>query len=102
MFTMLLDLPTKTRSIWEARKVAQDSAGTQNLRHSDKFGGAGGAQASANWRRGGAGLAQQLTQNNLYEKRRNLIQLKVNSILNLNFILLKLFFLRIFSLCKMS
>ena len=46
--------PTTTLPIWAAQKRRKTSAGTQNLRHHDKFGGAGVAQACASRRRGGA------------------------------------------------
>ncbi len=43
--------PTTTPPIWAARKWRKTSAGTQNLPHNDKFGGAGVAQARADQRR---------------------------------------------------
>ncbi len=49
-----LETPTKTHSIWAARKRRKAGAGTQNLRHRDKSGSAGVAQACAGRRRGGA------------------------------------------------
>ncbi len=39
--------PTTTTPIWEARKWRKASAGTQNLCHCDKSGGATVAQARA-------------------------------------------------------
>ncbi len=50
--------PTTTPPNWTARKWRKAGAGTQNLRHFDKFGGAGVAQACAGRRRGGARPAQ--------------------------------------------
>ncbi len=51
-----IQVPTKTTPIWEARKWRIAGAGTQNLRHGVKFGGAGVAQGCAGRRRGGARL----------------------------------------------
>ncbi len=48
--------PTTATPIWAARKWRKNGAGTQNLRHHEKFGGAGVAQACAGRRMGGASL----------------------------------------------
>ena len=52
--------PTTTPPIWAARKWRKAGAGTQNLRHCDKFGGAGVAQACAGRRKAGAGVARKI------------------------------------------